>query len=56
VLTPGRYVGAVEAEEDDESFEDKMQRLVKMLDEEFKESARLEKAIRKDLKRLGYEA
>jgi hypothetical protein len=33
-----------------------MQRLVRTLDELFKVSGRLEKAIREDLKRLGYEA
>jgi hypothetical protein len=42
VLTPGRYVGAAEVEEDDEPFEEKMQRLVGELNEQFKESRRLE--------------
>jgi type I restriction enzyme M protein len=54
VLTPGRYVGAEEAEEDGEPFEQKMKRLTATLEEQFAESARLEKAIRANLKGLGY--
>jgi len=54
VLTPGRYVGAEEVEDDDEPFEDKMRRLTKELAEQFAESARLESAIKSNLKGLGY--
>jgi type I restriction enzyme M protein len=54
VLTPGRYVGAEEVEDDDEPFDEKMTRLAAKLDEQFKESAMLEKAIRRNLKELGY--
>jgi type I restriction enzyme M protein len=54
VLTPGRYVGAEEVEEDDEPFEDKMQRLTKELNEQFAESSKLEAAIRSNLEGLGY--
>jgi len=54
VLTPGRYVGAEELEDDGEPFDEKMARLVATLDEQFKESARLEKVIRKNLGALGY--
>lgn len=54
VLTPGRYVGAEEVEDDGEPFEEKMGRLVATLDEQFKEGARLEKEIRKSLRGLGY--
>ena len=53
VLTPGRYVGAEEAEDDDEPFEEKVKRLTEKLDEQFKESARLESAIRANLRRLS---
>jgi type I restriction enzyme M protein len=53
-LTPGRYVGAEEIEDDGEPFEEKMARLVTTLDEQFKEGARLEQEIRKNLKGLGY--
>ena len=55
VLTPGRYVGAEEAEDDGEAIEEKMQRLVAKLEEQFEDSARLEKEIRVNLKGLGYE-
>jgi len=55
VLTPGRYVGAEEAEDDDEPFEEKMQRLTQRLEEQFKESAQLENAIRENLNGLGYQ-
>jgi type I restriction enzyme M protein len=54
VLTPGRFVGAEEAEDDGEPFDQKMQRLTAKLDEQFKESAKLEKTIRANLKGLGY--
>ena len=54
VLTPGRYVGAAEQEEDGEPFEDKMARLTAQLNEQFGESARLEAMIRENLARLGY--
>jgi len=52
VLTPGRYVGAAELEEDDEPFEQKMARLTKELEGQFEESEKLEKQIRENLKRL----
>jgi type I restriction enzyme M protein len=55
VLTPGRYVGAAEVEEDDEAFDDKMKRLTATLAEQFAEGAKLEKAIKGNLKGLGYE-
>jgi type I restriction enzyme M protein len=54
VLTPGRYVGAEEKEEDGEPFEDKMQRLVADLNAQFVESAKLEQAIKANLEGLGY--
>ena len=54
VLTPGRYVGAEEQEEDGEAFAEKMARLTAQLAEQFAESARLEAEIRKNLGGLGY--
>jgi type I restriction enzyme M protein len=54
VLTPGRYVGAEEVEDDGEPFEEKMPRLVAELNGQFAESAKLEKAIKANLKGLGY--
>ena len=41
VLTPGRYVGAAELEEDDEPFEQKVARLTKELEIQFVESEKL---------------
>jgi type I restriction enzyme M protein len=54
VLTPGRYVGAAEVEDDGEPFAVKMPKLVTNLEAQFKESARLEKEIRKNLRGLGF--
>jgi type I restriction enzyme M protein len=53
VLTPGRYVGAEDVEDDGEVFEEKMQRLTATLSEQFAESARLESTIRANLQELG---
>lgn len=54
VLTPGRYVGVAPTEEDDEPFEEKMQRLVAQLRQQQAEAARLDAAIAANLKKLGY--
>ena len=54
VLTPGRYVGAEEVEDDGEPFAEKMTRLVAELNQQFADSAKLEKAIKTNLKGLGY--
>jgi len=54
VLTPGRYVGAADAEEDDEPFDEKMQRLTAELGSQQEEGARLDAAIRENLTLLGY--
>ena len=54
VLTPGRYVGAADVEDDGEPFEQKMKRLTATLEEQFAESAKLEKAIRQNLKSLSH--
>lgn len=53
VLTPGRYVGAADVEDDGEPFEEKMARLTATLQEQFAESARLESIIQENLRRLG---
>ncbi|KAF5060932.1 N-6 DNA Methylase [anaerobic digester metagenome] len=55
VLTPGRYVGSAEVEDDGEGFEATMARLTAELREQFAESARLETAIRENLAGLGFE-
>ena len=54
VLTPGRYVGAEEVEDDGEPFEEKMPRLVAELNAQFAESAVHEAVIRKNLQGLGF--
>ncbi len=54
VLTPGRYVGAEEQEDDGEPFAEKMARLTEQLREQFAESARLEAEIKRNLGGLGY--
>jgi type I restriction enzyme M protein len=55
VLTPGRYVGAEAVEDDGEPFDQKMQRLVAQLREQQAEAAKLDEAIWKNLKGLGYD-
>ena len=54
VLTPGRYVGAEEVADDGDPFEEKMPRLVAELHAQFAESAKLEQAIKANLRGLGY--
>jgi type I restriction enzyme M protein len=49
ILTPGRYVGTEEVEDDGEPFEEKMTRLTKELGEQFKEGRNLEEEIKKNL-------
>lgn len=53
VLTPGRYVGADGLEEDNEMFEENMARLTKKLYAQFDESAKIEAAIRENLRRMN---
>jgi type I restriction enzyme M protein len=53
VLTPGRYVGTADVDDDGEPFGEKMERLTATLREQFAESARLEKVIDENLRRFG---
>lgn len=55
VLTPGRYVGIKEQEDDGEPFEEKMVRLTSELSVMFKRSHELENEIRKRLEAIGFE-
>jgi type I restriction enzyme M protein len=55
ILTPGRYVGIEEQEDDGEPFDEKMTRLTGELSEMFKRSHELEAEIRKRLRAIGYE-
>lgn len=54
VLTPGRYVGALEQEDDGEPFEEKMLRLAAKWREQRAAAAKLDTAIETNLKELGY--
>jgi type I restriction enzyme M protein len=55
VLTPGRYVGAEEVEDDDEAFAEKMRTLTRKLGEQMAKGAELDQLIRQKLGGLGYE-
>jgi type I restriction enzyme M protein len=55
ILTPGRYVGLAEVEDDGEAFEDKMERLTGELRELFAESKKAEEEIKEQLKSVGFE-
>ena len=55
ILTPGRYVGIEEQQDDSEPFEEKMTRLTKELSEMFRQSHELEAQIRERLRGIGYE-
>lgn len=55
VLTPGRYVGAEEVEDDDEAFTEKMQKLTEKLGEQMAKGAELDQLIRRKLGGIGYE-
>jgi len=55
VLTPGRYVGTEEVEDDGIPFDEKMKELTTRLSNQFDKSKELEKRIRENLKGIGYE-
>ena len=55
ILTPGRYVGIAEQEDDGEPFAEKMQRLTSELSGLFAESHRLEDEVKKQLGSIGFE-
>ena len=55
ILTPGRYVGIEEQEDDGEPFEEKMARLTGELSELFDHSHKLEAEIRQKLGAIGYD-
>jgi len=54
ILTPGRYVGVAEEEDEGVPFAEKMAALTTTLGEQFEESHRLESEIRKNLTALGW--
>ncbi len=55
VLTPGRYVGIEEEEDDGIPFEEKMDKLTSELSDLFEESKSLEGKIKENLRGIGYE-
>ena len=55
ILTPGRYVGIEDVEDDGEPFDEKMKRLTSELSGMFKKSHELEEEIKKNLKAIGYD-
>jgi len=56
VLTPGRYVGFPEEDEDPEEFKEKMERLTSELKEQMEEGKKLDEEIKKNLEGIGFEA
>ena len=55
ILTPGRYVGAEEIDDDGEPFPEKMKRLTSEYAKLSEESKKLDREIRKNLKEIGFE-
>lgn len=56
VLTPGRYTGAADVEDDGEVFEEKMRELSQTLYQQMADSEKLDVAIKRSLEELGYGA
>ena len=56
ILTPGRYVGAEKTTDDGEAFDELMPKLVAELNAQFAESAKLETAIKENLRGIGYDS
>ena len=54
MLTPGRYVGAAEVEDDGELFEEKMRDLTQTLYQQMAEAEKLDAVIKQNLAGLGY--
>jgi len=54
VLTPGRYVGVKDEEDDGIPFEEKIAGLTKKLDEQMKKEKKLDEEIKKQLKNVGF--
>lgn len=55
VLTPGRYVGVEDINDDGIPFEEKMKNITSELSKQFEESHKLEEEIKKNLKAIGFE-
>jgi type I restriction enzyme M protein len=55
VLTPGRYIDFKEVKEDKKGFDKKMKSLTATLAEQMEKAGKLDKEIKKNLKKIGYE-
>lgn len=55
VLTPGRYVGIKDVEDDGIPFEEKMQKLTRTLAEQFAKEQEMNQEIKKQLAKIGFE-
>lgn len=55
VLTPGRYIQFKEVKEDKKDFNKKMKAFTKTLAEQMQTAGKLDKEIKKNLKKIGYE-
>ncbi len=55
-LSPGRYVGAPEEDDDSAAFEERMAELVRTLEAELAENVRLAAEVQKALGRVGFGA
>ena len=55
VLTPGRYIDFKEVKEDKRNFDKTMKALTKTLAEQMQTAGKLDKEIKKNLKKIGYE-
>ena len=54
ILTPGRYVGLADIEDDGISFQEKMEKLSSELRSAFTKGREIEKEIESNLKELGF--
>lgn len=54
MLTPGRYVGIKETEDDGIPFEEKMQKLTSTLKEQFAKEEVMNAEIKKQLAKIGF--
>lgn len=55
ILTPGRYVGTEDEEEDTEVFEEKMKKLTTKLAKQMQEGWKRDQEIKKNLESIGYD-
>jgi len=54
ILTPGRYVGAEEEDDDEEAFEEKMKHLSAELSDQMRQGQKLDEEIRRNMESVGF--